>query len=215
MFALDGNNSLKRVKMSEKKVAGDVRELDDTSYYLSREYVDRFSREVRGRQPKNLQLKGKRKAGMPEPEENGSDLEGASDSESVDGDPTDGIHVSVTDSDMTVPSPAPLQVSSPSPPPSSLSGTAAPPPPTATLPEPSSSSASTLDHSSTGTVPTESVDDALKRKMLEQCVKNWKAAASEEKKKMWGMFDESGIFASACRHSLLLWIVDMVQSGEL
>jgi hypothetical protein len=44
---------------------------------------------------------------------------------------------------------------------------------------------------------------------------NWKAAASEDKKKMWGVFEEMGIFASACCHGLILWIVDMIRSGEL
>jgi hypothetical protein len=42
--------------------------------------------------------------------------------------------------------------------------------------------------------------------------KNWKAAGE---KGTWGIFKESGIFASACRHGLILWIIDMVQSGEL
>jgi len=50
---------------------------------------------------------------------------------------------------------------------------------------------------------------------LENCASNWKAAASLEKKKMWGVFDETGIFASACPHGFILWLVDMVQSGEL
>ena len=47
------------------------------------------------------------------------------------------------------------------------------------------------------------------------CVKNWKAAASDEKKRTWAIFDETGIYASACRHGLILWICDMVRSGEL
>ena len=47
------------------------------------------------------------------------------------------------------------------------------------------------------------------------CTDNWKAAASDEKKKMWAVLSESGIFANACRHSFVLWIADMVQSGEL
>jgi hypothetical protein len=47
------------------------------------------------------------------------------------------------------------------------------------------------------------------------CSKTWKAAASEDKKRMWGIFDETGIFVSACRHGLLLWYADMVKSGEL
>ncbi|GBE87425.1 hypothetical protein SCP_1101010 [Sparassis crispa] len=47
------------------------------------------------------------------------------------------------------------------------------------------------------------------------CTENWKAAAAEEKKKMWGVFEETGIFASACRHGLILWLIDMVRSSEL
>ncbi|KAL6308954.1 hypothetical protein BKA93DRAFT_864339 [Sparassis latifolia] len=47
------------------------------------------------------------------------------------------------------------------------------------------------------------------------CTQNWKSAAAEDKKKMWGIFDETGIFASACRHGFILWIADMVRSGEL
>ncbi len=47
------------------------------------------------------------------------------------------------------------------------------------------------------------------------CASNWKAAAADEKKRMWAIYDETGIFASACRHGLILWIADMVRSGEL
>lgn len=47
------------------------------------------------------------------------------------------------------------------------------------------------------------------------CAVNWKAAAADEKKTMWGIFEESGCFASACRHGFILWIADMVRSGEL
>jgi hypothetical protein len=32
---------------------------------------------------------------------------------------------------------------------------------------------------------------------------------------MWGLFDEAGIFAGACRHGPVLWVIDMVCSGEL
>ncbi|KAI0371593.1 hypothetical protein BV20DRAFT_1035224 [Pilatotrama ljubarskyi] len=42
-----------------------------------------------------------------------------------------------------------------------------------------------------------------------------KAAQSDEKKRSWDIFDETGIFASACRHGFILWIIDMVHSGEL
>lgn len=53
-------------------------------------------------------------------------------------------------------------------------------------------------------------DDA----QLESCASNWKAAVSMERKRMWGVFDETGVFASACPHGLVLWLADMVQSGE-
>ena len=47
------------------------------------------------------------------------------------------------------------------------------------------------------------------------CAVRWKAAASDEKKKMWSIFQESGLFASACRHGMILWIADLIRSGEL
>lgn len=50
---------------------------------------------------------------------------------------------------------------------------------------------------------------------IDGCIKHWKANASEDKKRMWSMFDESGIFLSACRHHMILWGADMVRSGEL
>lgn len=49
----------------------------------------------------------------------------------------------------------------------------------------------------------------------DECTRNWKAASSSEKKRMWGVFEETGIFVSACRHSLILWFSDMICSGEL
>lgn len=47
------------------------------------------------------------------------------------------------------------------------------------------------------------------------CASNWKAASAEEHKRMWSIFDETGVFLTACRHGLILWIADMVRSGEL
>lgn len=47
------------------------------------------------------------------------------------------------------------------------------------------------------------------------CASHWKAASAEERKRMWAIFLETGIFACACRHGLMLWIADMVRSGEL
>jgi Kyakuja-Dileera-Zisupton transposase len=46
-------------------------------------------------------------------------------------------------------------------------------------------------------------------------VKNWKAAQKDSKKRSLGIFDETGWFASGCRHGMILWVVDMIQSGEL
>lgn len=59
------------------------------------------------------------------------------------------------------------------------------------------------------------VDNAPDDLPLKTCMQDWKAAASEEKKRMWGIFEETGIFASACPHGFVLWVMDMVQSGEL
>ncbi|KAG1884774.1 hypothetical protein F4604DRAFT_1919295 [Suillus subluteus] len=65
------------------------------------------------------------------------------------------------------------------------------------------------------THPEVNADDLMTQVMSSDCSKNWKAAANEEKKHMWSVFDETGIFVSACRHGLLLWVTDMVRSGEL
>ncbi|KAG2337329.1 hypothetical protein BDR05DRAFT_978549 [Suillus weaverae] len=46
------------------------------------------------------------------------------------------------------------------------------------------------------------------------CAGHWKNMRDEKMKKMWGVFDESGIFMSICRHGFSLLIADMVQSGE-
>src|SRR5271155_1366031 len=47
------------------------------------------------------------------------------------------------------------------------------------------------------------------------CTVRWKAAASDEKKKMWAIFEECGQFASACCHGMMLWITDLIRCGEL
>ena len=62
--------------------------------------------------------------------------------------------------------------------------------------------------------PTDGVHDTA-TSSVGHCVKNWKAAAADEKKRTWAIFDETGIYASACRHGFILWICDMVRSGEL
>ncbi|KAI0753042.1 hypothetical protein C8Q80DRAFT_1342386 [Daedaleopsis nitida] len=47
------------------------------------------------------------------------------------------------------------------------------------------------------------------------CTSNWKAAAADDKKRMWAIFEETGVFAAACRHGFVLWLIDMVRSSEL
>ena len=152
---MDGNNSLKRMKTDKNRNVGDVRTMEDCDYFLPQEYVDRFANEVRGKKMKGPAVPV---------EEASSDVDeieeenNADDTQSVEGDPTDGAPVDQGDV---------------------------------------------------------AEEENLKRKAIEACVKNWKAAAAEEKKSMWEIFDESGIFASACRHGMMLVIVDMVSSGEL
>ncbi|KIY46236.1 hypothetical protein FISHEDRAFT_75841 [Fistulina hepatica ATCC 64428] len=38
---------------------------------------------------------------------------------------------------------------------------------------------------------------------------------ASELKKMWGIYRETGIFVAACQHGLILWLADMIESGEL
>ena len=47
------------------------------------------------------------------------------------------------------------------------------------------------------------------------CVDRWTNLASESTKRMWNIFDESGIFIASCRHAIILKLCDMVRSGEL
>ncbi|KAG0708173.1 hypothetical protein DFH29DRAFT_979487 [Suillus ampliporus] len=75
-------------------------------------------------------------------------------------------------------------------------------------PQPSDANVTTTqhlhgEHASTATAPTS------------VCTDNWKAARVDMKKKSWGIFEETGVFACACRHSITQWIVDMIRSGEL
>ena len=67
---------------------------------------------------------------------------------------------------------------------------------------------------SSGGDPTDGVDVEVNTD-IDQCVKNWKAAASDDKKKSWGIFDETGVYIAVCEHGLILWVCNMVRSGEL
>lgn len=57
--------------------------------------------------------------------------------------------------------------------------------------------------------------DGLSNSDISACTIRWKAAQSDETKKMWSIFQELGLFASACRHGFILWIADLIRSGEL
>ncbi|KAJ7204885.1 hypothetical protein B0H12DRAFT_1243562 [Mycena haematopus] len=47
------------------------------------------------------------------------------------------------------------------------------------------------------------------------CQERWKNLSEELTSKMWGIFDETGIFVALCRHGFVLLVADMVRSGEL
>jgi Kyakuja-Dileera-Zisupton transposase len=47
------------------------------------------------------------------------------------------------------------------------------------------------------------------------CEDRWTNMTNELVARMWGIFDETGVFLALCRHGFILVILDMVQSGEL
>ena len=47
------------------------------------------------------------------------------------------------------------------------------------------------------------------------CTTRWANLASDSLKKMWGIYDETGIFIGTCRHGMVFAMCDMVRSGEL
>jgi hypothetical protein len=47
------------------------------------------------------------------------------------------------------------------------------------------------------------------------CAARWTNMANEVTARMWGVFDETGIFLALCRHGFVLLVADMVRSGEL
>lgn len=47
------------------------------------------------------------------------------------------------------------------------------------------------------------------------CADRWKNMKDDLTKRMWAIFDETGIFLALCRHGFALVVADMVQSGEL
>lgn len=57
--------------------------------------------------------------------------------------------------------------------------------------------------------------DILDPEEASACEERWKNLSDELTSKMWGIFDETGIFIALCRHSFVLLVADMVRSGEL
>ncbi|KAJ7233282.1 hypothetical protein B0H12DRAFT_1028580, partial [Mycena haematopus] len=47
------------------------------------------------------------------------------------------------------------------------------------------------------------------------CTERWQNMREDVTARVYGMYDETGIFPALCRHGFLLLIVDMVKSGEL
>ncbi|KAH8111333.1 hypothetical protein DFH11DRAFT_1508526, partial [Phellopilus nigrolimitatus] len=74
-----------------------------------------------------------------------------------------------------------------------------------TLPTPTP----TPSNQTTEPLSLEGADDAS------PCIPRWKNMSDDSKKKMWGIFDETGIFITTCRHGVVLLMCDMIQSGEL
>ncbi|KAJ7214578.1 hypothetical protein GGX14DRAFT_359992 [Mycena pura] len=47
------------------------------------------------------------------------------------------------------------------------------------------------------------------------CTERWQNMKEDVTARAWGLYDETGIFISLCRHGFVLVVADMVQSGEL
>ncbi|KAL5480620.1 hypothetical protein ACEPAI_1891 [Sanghuangporus weigelae] len=47
------------------------------------------------------------------------------------------------------------------------------------------------------------------------CIDRWTNLAKDSKKQIWGIFEETGIFVASCRHGIMLFLCNMVRSGEL
>ena len=47
------------------------------------------------------------------------------------------------------------------------------------------------------------------------CATRWYNMVHNKESKMWGIFDETGIFVAICHHGFILIAVDMVKSGDL
>lgn len=66
-----------------------------------------------------------------------------------------------------------------------------------------------------GRLASEGATDELPSEDPNPCEGRWKNMSYDATSKMWGVFDETGIFVALCRHGFVLLLLDMVKSGEL
>ncbi|KAJ6510472.1 hypothetical protein C8R45DRAFT_1050270 [Mycena sanguinolenta] len=59
------------------------------------------------------------------------------------------------------------------------------------------------------------VADILPSDVKNPCSDCWKNMIDDVTSRMWGIFNETGIFLALCRHGFVLVVADMVRSGEL
>ena len=169
-MAMDGNNSLKRMRAPQDRTPADVRVLD-SDYFIPREYVDRFAvdGEERSRGPQ-LHAPAQEDISMRDEEANLDD--------------------EMDEIDASVPGHA-------------------------------ADTTASVDQASSAIAPGNAGPSGVgnaeshAEETRAGCTTNWKAAKDDSKKVMWGIFDETGIFSSACRHGFCLWNADMVRNGEL
>ena len=62
-------------------------------------------------------------------------------------------------------------------------------------------------------LPGSNIDEA--QKVINVCMKWWKSAGPEARKKMFALLAIAGIFVAVCQHGHLMVICDMIHSGEL
>lgn len=220
MFCMDGNNSLKRMCLLGGRKVGDSRVYEGSDYYLPQTFVNKFADEVRTSRSQNDT--GLAPSDAPHVS--------ASDDMDVDDPETDTRTSDNFGGEPGLPLGQPCasasSVRSDQPEEPSSSTIAAVPAATAAsagdvlipsaLPEsrPAAASPEATRNSPNQEVIVEG-DPTDGDPATSTCTKNWKAAQSDEKKRSWDVFDETGIFASACRHGFMLWVIDMVRSGEL
>ncbi|KAJ6487325.1 hypothetical protein DFH09DRAFT_948590 [Mycena vulgaris] len=62
-------------------------------------------------------------------------------------------------------------------------------------------------------IPVSRLLDAPEEKTA--CEERWKNLSEDLTKRMWAIYDETGVFVCLCRHGFVVLIADMVRSGEL